>query len=195
MKQIEVTTYVNHSLDEVHNILTKQGFKIVRRTRIEDKYMTLSSDKLNKENILEILSKCVLIRYLCINKKNVLRMIIYKDKVYDGNIVISEEKTSVNIDNIEKAEQIFNCLGFKNIVNVNYDLIVYKKGELEFGLQNVDDLGLMLEYENEADFSNCTNEEVLLEKEKMLSEIRSYNLDVSDDYDVKKAFDIINKNL
>lgn len=194
MKQIEITTYVNHSLDEAHNILTKQGFKIVRRSRIEDKYMTLLSDKLNKENILEILSKCVLIRYLCINQKDVLRMIIYKNKVYDGNIVISEEKTTINIDSIEKAEQIFNCLSFKNIVNVNYDLIVYKKDDLEFALQNVEGLGLMLEYENDADFSNCTNEEVLLEKEKMLSEIRSYNLDVSDDFDLKKAFEIINKN-
>ena len=38
MEQIEVTTRVNQSLKEVDEILTAQGFKIIRKSRIEDKY-------------------------------------------------------------------------------------------------------------------------------------------------------------
>lgn len=195
MKQIEVTTYVNNTLEEIDSILTNQGFKIIRKSRIEDKYMTLSYDKLNKNNILDILSECVLIRYLCVNNNEEFKKITYKKKTYDGNTVISEEKINVNIDNIEKAEQLFNSLNFKNIVNVNYDVIVYEKDNLELAFQDVEGLGILLEYENESDFTDYTNEEILLEKQKMLNEIKKYNLNVSDDYDVKKAFELISKNL
>lgn len=195
MKQIEVTTYVNNTLEEIDSILTNQGFKMIRKSRIEDKYMTLAYDKLNKNNILDILSKCVLIRYVCVNNNEEFKKITYKKKTYEGSTVISEEKVNVSIDNIDKAEQLFNSLDFKNIVNVNYDVIVYGKDNLELAFQNVEGLGLLLEYENEKDFSNYTNEEVLLEKQKMLSEIKGYNLNISDDYDVKKAFELISKNL
>ena len=195
MKQIEVTTYVNNTLEEIDSILTNQGFKMIRKNRIEDKYMTLAYDKLNKNNILDILSKCVLIRYVCVNNNEEFKKITYKKKTYEGSTVISEEKVNVSIDNIDKAEQLFNSLDFKNIVNVNYDVIVYGKDNLELAFQNVEGLGLLLEYENEKDFSNYTNEEVLLEKQKMLSEIKGYNLNISDDYDVKKAFELISKNL
>lgn len=195
MKQIEVTTYVNNTLEEIDKILTNQGFKMIRKSRIEDKYMTLSYDKLNKKNILDILSECVLIRYLCVNKKDEFKKITYKKKTYEGPTVLSEEKINVNIDNIDKAEQLFNSLNFRNIVNVNYDVIVYEKDNLELAFQNVEGLGILLEYENESDFSNYTNEEILLEKQKMLAEIKKYNLNISDDYDVKKAFELINKNL
>lgn len=195
MKQIEVTTYVNNTLEEIDKILTNQGFKIIRKSKIEDKYLTLSYDKLNKKNILDILSECVLIRYLCVNKKDEFKKITYKKKNYEGSTVISEEKINVNIDNIDKAEQLFNSLNFKNIVNVNYDVIVYEKDNLELAFQDVEGLGILLEYEHEADFSDYTNEEILLEKEKMLAEIKKYNLNISDDYDVKKAFELINKKL
>ena len=195
MKQIEVTTYVNNTLNEVDKILTNQGFELIRKSRIEDKYMTAEYNKLNKNNILDILSSCVLIRYLCVNEKETFKKITYKKKVFENNIVISEEKINVNIDNIDKAEQLFTSLNFKNIVNVNYDVIVYSKDNIELAFQEVEDLGLLLEYENPKDFENHTKEEIILEKEKILEEIKKYNLNISNDYDVKKAFEIINKNL
>lgn len=195
MKQIEITTYVNHNIKEVDEILTKQGFELIRKSRIEDKYMTMMYEKLNKENIIEILSKCVLIRYLCVNEKEEFKKITYKKKVYNGDTVISEEKINVNIDDIKKAEQLFTSLEFKNLVDVNYDVIVYKKDNLELAFQDVEGLGLLLEYENEDDFENRTDEEILKEKEKMLEEVRKYDLNISDDYDVKKAFELISKNL
>lgn len=55
MKQIEVTTRVNQTLEEAEKILIEQGFKLIRRSRIEDKYMTQSSSELTKENVLGIL--------------------------------------------------------------------------------------------------------------------------------------------
>ena len=61
--------------------------------------------------------------------------------------------------------------------------------------QNVEGLGLLLEYENEKDFEGYSNEDILNEKYKMLEEIKKYNINISDDIDVKKAFELISNNL
>lgn len=195
MKQIEITTRVNNTLKEVDQKLTKQGFKVIRRSRIEDKYKTILYNELNKKNILEILPKCVLIRYLNVNNEQEFKKITYKNKVYEGNTVISEEKININIDDVNKADKLLEAVGFKTIVNVNYDVIVYSNNDVELCFQDVEGLGLLLEYENENDFEGYTNDEIMKEKYRMLEEIRKYNLDISNDIDVKKAFELINNGL
>ena len=195
MKQIEITTRVNNTLEEVDSILTKQGFKVIRKSKIKDKYMTNYYSELRKDNILEILPKCVLIRYADDVDGKELKKITYKNKVYENDIVISEEKISVDIDDINKANKIFEALGFKTIVNVNYDIIVYSNDNIELCFQKVEGLGLLLEYENENDFDGVSSDKIMNEKEKMLEEIKTYNLDITNDIDVKKAFELIFKNL
>ena len=195
MKQIEITTRVNNTLEEVDSILTKQEFKVIRKSRIEDNYKTSFYNELRKDNILEILPKCVLIRYADDVEGKELKRITYKNKVYENDIVISEEKISVDIDDINKANKIFEALGFKTIVNVNYDIIVYSNENIELCFQDVEGLGLLLEYENGNDFDGVSNEEIMKEKEKMLEEIKTYNLDITNDIDVKKAFELIFNNL
>ncbi len=195
MKQIEITTKVNNTLDEVDKILKKQGFKIIRKSRIEDKYMTQHNDELNKNNIIEILKTCVLLRFLSINNAEVFKKITYKSKEYKNNTVISEEKINVNIDSIEKAEQLFIRLGFNSIVNVNYDVIVYEKNGLELAFQDVEGLGLLLEYESFSDYSGIIDEDILKEKNKMLDEIKKLNINIENNYDVKKAYELLLKSL
>ena len=189
MKQIEITTRVNQNLKEIDEILTKQGFKIIRKSKIKDKY--LSQKELNKENILETLKNSVLIRYLCINDEETYKKITYKKKTYNGDNVISEEKININIDDIDNAEKLFNALDFKKIVDVNYEAIVYSKENLELCFQNVENLGILLEYENLKDFEGANDEEIIKEKHKMLEEIKQYNLNISDEYDIKKAYELI----
>lgn len=195
MKQIEITVKVNNSLERVDNILKEQGFKIIRSSRIEDKYMTNQFAKLMKDNILDILKSCVLIRFLNVNNREIFKRITYKNKVYNGTTIISEEKINIIIDNIEKAEKLFERLGFERIVEVNYDVIVYEKNGMELAFQNVENLGLLLEYESINDYTEFSNEDIIKEKEKMLDEIRKLKIDIENDYDVKKAYELICKEL
>ena len=191
MKQIEITVRVNNQLNEIDSILTRQGFRIIRRSRIEDNYKTLEYNNLSKDNILNVLSKCVLIRYLNVNNEKEFKKITYKNKIYDNNNVISEEKISVNIDDINNADKLFEILGFKTIVNVNYDAIVYSNDKIELCFQDVEGLGLLLEYENEKDFDGYSSDEIIKEKYKMLDEIKKYNLNITNEIDVKKAYELI----
>ena len=195
MKQIEVTLKVNSTLEEIDTNLKKQGFNIIRKSRIEDKYMCSESYVLNKNNILDVLNHSVLLRYLCVDNKETFKKITYKNKIYENNTVISEEKINVNVDNLSNAERLLNAVGFKKLVDVNYDVIVYQKDKLEFCFQNVENLGILLEYENENDFEGKTNEEILSCKKNMVEEIKKYGLLVDDDYDIKKAYELIKQQL
>ena len=168
MKQIEVTTNVHQSLEEVHDILSSQGFEIIRRSRIEDQYMSQEKGKLTKDNIISILMHCLLIRYLCVNGTDTYKSITYKKKEYAGDTVLSEEKIVLNIDDIEKAERLLRALNFEKIVDVRYDVVVYKRGEIELCFQLVEDLGLLVEYENTADFQDASPSAILEEKKRML---------------------------
>ena len=194
MKQIEITTYVNNTLQEVDDILKRQGFKVIRKSKIKDIYKTLKYNELNKNNILNILSESVLIRYLKVNDKDEYKKLTYKNKIYDNDIVISEEKINVTIDDINKMNKLLELIGLKTIVNVNYDVIVYSNDDIEFCFQSVGNLGLLLEYEKKNDYDGYTNEEILSEKFKMLKEIQKYGLNISNDIDVKKAFELIKHN-
>ena len=191
MKQIEITTYVNNTLQEVDDILKRQGFKVIRKSKIKDIYKTLKYNELNKNNILNILSESVLIRYLKVNDKDEYKKLTYKNKIYDNDIVISEEKINVTIDDINKMNKLLELIGLKTIANVNYDVIVYSNDDIGFCFQSVENLGLLLEYENKNDYDGYTNEEILSEKFKMLKEIQKYGLNISNDIDVKKAFELI----
>ncbi len=190
MRQIEITLKVYNSLKEVDKILKKQGFKMIRKSRIEDMYLKKENIKLGKRNILKVLSNCVLIRYIK-NKNKEFKLLTYKKKDYNGKKVISETKYNVNIDNIEKAYNIFINLGFTKIVDVKYDVIVYEKSGLELAFQDVEGLGLLLEVENSNDFAGVSDKDIIKEKRDMVKELSKFGLNLSKDYDIKKAYELI----
>lgn len=193
MKQIETTGEVFQSLDEINDILTKQNFKIIRKSRIEDKYMSQFVNQLNSNNIISILEKSVLLRKLILDGKEINK-ITYKDKKYDNGILLYEEKTSVSIDSIEDAENLFLKLDFKNLVNVNYNCTVYSNDNMELAFQDVENLGMLVEYESKEDFDGKSSEEINKKKLEMLEEIRNLGLIVGNK-DIRKANELILKSL
>ena len=194
MKQIEITVKVNNTLSNIDKILIKQGFKVIRKSRIEDLYLCKNEEVLSIDNIISILGRTVLIRYLN-NAGKEFKKITYKNKDYENDTVISETKINVNIDSIENAEKLFKKLGFKDLVKVNYDVIVYEKEGYELAFQDVEGLGLLLEVENLEDFTNVKNVKIINIKKKMHNDLKKLNLDISEDFDIKKAYELIKNNL
>ena len=195
MKQVEITTNVYQSLNEIDQLLVGQGFKIIRKSRVEDQYMITGTDPKCEEEILPTLSHSLLIRFLHVEGKDPSKRLTYKKKTYEGDTVLTEEKISVGIDDTDKARQLLENLGFHKLVDVKYHVVVYEREGVEHAFQQVEDLGLLLEYESLKDFQDASSEEVLEEKKRMLTELREYQLDISDDYDVKKAYQLIKNRM
>lgn len=193
MKEVEITLKVNDSLDECIKKLENQNFKVIRNSVVDDLYMTQNKNMLNKDNIDNILKTCVLIRYLNANGKE-FKKITYKNKVYNNGNIVSEKKINVDCLDLIKARELFEALGFEKLVRVKYIVTVLSDGNKEFAFQEVENLGLLLEYESTKNLDDCTDEEVLNEKDNMIEEILQTGISVDERLNVKKAYDIILNN-
>lgn len=193
MKQIEITVRLNEKIEEAISKLENNGFKKIRESDIDDIYLSNLDIKMKKENIQEFLKHSVLLRKLKLNGKEI-KKITYKNKELDNNgDVISEQKVNLNCDDLIKAENLFNCLGFYNLIEVKYHVIVYEKNGNEFALQIVENLGILIEYENVNDFEGKSVIEINKAKNEMLEYIKECNINITDEYDVKKVFELIEK--
>lgn len=118
----------------------------------------------------------------------------YKNVDKDENI-ISETKININCEDLSEAEKLFENLGFEILTIVKYKVKVYEKDGIELAFQNVEGLGSMIEYENEEDFENKNIEEIKKSKQKMEEKIESFGILIEKGNDVKKAKELIEKNI
>lgn len=192
MKQIEITVRVKEKLDEVINKLEKQSFKKIRESDIHDIYMTQIKNELKKDNIRYILSNCVLLRSFTVDGEKI-KKITYKNKEYDNKKLISEKKVNVDCNDLESAQKLFECLKFEKLVEVKYHVIVLEKDGVEFAFQDVENLGLLMEYESLIDFENKSIDDIKEEKQKMYDFVKQTGLKITEEKDVQKAYELVNK--
>lgn len=123
-----------------------------------------------------------------------IKKITYKNKELDNNgDVISEQKVNLDCNDLIKAESLFNCLGFYKLIEVKYHVIVYEKNGKEFAFQIVENLGTLIEYENINNFDGKSISEINNAKNEMVKDIKECDIIITDEYDVKKAFELIKK--
>ena len=131
MKQIEITRYLLETEESAFDKLKKQGFKLIRTSMIEDKYLTSKIRELTKDNIQYILKNSVLLRYLNVEGKE-FKKITYKYKNVDKDEnIISETKININCEDLSEAEKLFENLGFELLTIVKYKVKVYEKNGIE----------------------------------------------------------------
>lgn len=194
MKEVEITLKVNDSLEDCVKKLEKQSFKVIRNGVVDDLYMTQNKNKLNKDNIDDILKTCVLIRYLNANGEE-FKKITYKNKVYNNGNIISERKINVDCLDLAKARELFEALEFEELVRVKYKVTVLADGNKELAFQEVENLGLLVEYESRKEMENILDEEILQVKNDMIEEILQTGILVDKGTDVKKAYEIIKNSV
>lgn len=191
MKQIEITVRLDENMQNAIRKLEKQGFKKIRESQIDDVYMTAKLKELNKDNIQTILKKSVLLRSIKLENKEI-KKITYKNKEIDKNgDVISEQKINLDCSDLEKAKDLFEHLEFEELIRVKYKVIVYSKGKVEYAFQDVENLGVLIEYENMDDFEGKSLDEINTVKKNMFEEIKNTGINLTEEKDVKKAYELI----
>ncbi len=195
MKQIEITVRLSEGMQSAIKKLELQGFKKIRKSEIDDIYMTSKLRELNKYNIQDILKKCVLLRKIKI-ESNEIKKITYKNKEFDdkGN-VISEQKINLDCSDLEKAKKLFKYLEFEELIRVKYKVVVYSKGKVEYAFQDVENLGTLIEYENTENFEGKSLDEINKTKNNMFNEIKNTGINITEEKDVKKAYELILKKI
>ena len=185
----EITVQVTCSYEEFHNLLIKQGFKIIKKYTIIDEYLISKDYDLRNKNYLDILKECVIVRYI----ENIVKELLYKYKEYSNNgDIIKQAKVSCKVNDIKEASNFMKTIGYKELIHIQNNSVVYINDKIEFAVQLVNDKYIFIELEDKSEYLNKTYSSI----EEMKEEINLYNLPiVKDKYFAKKAAIILEDEL
>ena len=149
----EITVEVDTDLDSLIKILEGRGFELKEEYDLNDIYLINKNDK--QGDYLEMLSKCVLIRDI-LEDSGETKMLTYKYKEYNEKKEITKQgKVKVKIDDIDKAKQLFENLGFEELIKINDHMLVYATDHEELVVQNVNNgKHIYIEVEDECHYAN-----------------------------------------
>ena len=179
----EITLKIKCELNEFYEIMKKKGFKVIDKFRLDDTYFIPKDLKLNKTNIRYILSKAVLVRDITDKMTNERpKLITFKIKEFDKNgKILNQESINCNISDIEEAKKLLKAIGYKEIMNIIEDDVVYEKEGFEIAVKDIKNGDNLIEIET-------TDNEELDSIEKLIKKVNELEIPIyTDNYFVKKA--------
>ena len=185
----EITVKIKCDINEFYDTIKKRGFKNIDHFNLDDTFFIQNDLNLENMTTREILSKAVLVRQVTYDYK-VVKLITFKKKKFDekGNI-LDQQNIECNILEIDEAKRLLNAMGYKEIMHIVENDLVFKKDNVQFAVKDIVGGDKLLEMEmgfNES-FSTLSQIE---EKMKEL-DIPVY----TDKFFVKKAEIELNKVL
>lgn len=176
----EITIKIKSKPNELYKILEEKGYKITKKFTMDDTYLIPKETKLEKNNAREILSKAVIVRDIkdqTSNKRT--KLITFKIKNYDksGNI-LSQESTNCNILEIDEAKELLKSIGYKEIMNIKENDIVYEKNGFELAIKDIENGDNLIEIEEKDELDTT---------EKLIQKVNKIGIPIyTDNYFVKK---------
>ena len=194
-KQTEITINIKKGISSVKNKLESLGFVEIEKYTGIDNYFTTISGEISSTDYKTLLDSSIIIRsFSSKSKKDKTNLMVYKNKSLDKNgVVLSEEKISTTVENLDNTLKILKLAGLNNWLSLNQQNSFYKLGEIEITVGTVKGLdGTFLEIEEYPSISMLSPEEKI---EKMVEIIKKLGFDSRNDYSVKKAYMLFKKNL
>lgn len=179
----EITVKIRIELDKFYELLENKGYSISYKFSMNDTYFIPRNLEIDTMTSRKILSKAILVRDIINETKNKRdKKITFKKKQIDkeGNI-LNQEAINCDIFEVEDAKKLLNEIGYKEIMNIKEDDIVYEKDGFQLAIKDIKNGDNLIEIETEENGELNTIEKI---KQKILKEeIPIY----TDNYFVKKA--------
>jgi len=180
----EITVKVKCELNELYKLLEEKGFKITDKFSLNDAYLVPETLKIEEMSTREILAHAVIIRNIIDKIEDKIKnKITFKKKEFDneGNI-LSQTAINCEIKDVEEAKKLFIAIGYKEIMNIKEDDVVYGKDGFELAIKDIQNGEKLIEIETIEDNVELDTIEKLKEK------VSSINIPIyTDNYFVKKA--------
>ena len=188
MKKTEITVQVFNSLEEIDKILNSYGYKQTETYQLNDWYFTKLQDVSNVK-YLDLMNSSFLVRQVLGTNEEV--KIVYKKKEVDGlGNVISEEKIQSYVNSLQKTIDIFKACGLNNYCVVKNTTYSYKKDEIAFDVQVIENLGIFIECEEFEKIKDLTEKQKI---EYLTNFVKSLNLNIGTDYSCKKVLMLLKR--
>ena len=179
----EITVKIKGNLKEFYKIIESKNFKIVDKFSMNDSYFIPEKLKLSEMSTRKILSNAILIRDIRDKiSGEIVKKITFKIKQFDedGNIV-NQSAINCNVYEVEEAKKLFEAIGYKQIMNIYEEDIVYEKDGFQLAIKDIKNGEKLIEVETE-------KSEELNTIDKLIKKINEINIPIyTDNYFVKKA--------
>ena len=184
----EITVQVTCNYEELHSLLIKQGFKIIEKYKVIDEYLISKDYDLKNKNSLAILKECVIVRYI----ENTLKELLYKYKEYSNNgDILKQAKVSCKVNDIKEASNFMKTIGYKELIHIQNNSVVYANDKIEFAVQLVNDKYIFIELEERSEHVKTVFSNI----EDMKKVIDSLNIPmVKNNYFAKKAVIVLEES-
>ena len=193
----EITVKVNCSLDEMYKILESKGFSVVDKFSLEDIYYIPKEINIKNQPIRKILSKYILIRNITqfipdkfIESYNIFKITHKRKDIAPDGSIINQYKKDCQIQDIIEAKDLLDELGFKEIMTIKENSVVYGKDDVKLAIKDIEDGEKLIEVETAEDNPKLDT----IEKLKVIINELQIPIDTND-YFVKKAENKLNRIL
>lgn len=182
----EITAELTCSINEIKDILENKEFKIVDKYSMDDIYYVPENINICKLPKIKIINSCILLRNIkqyqkdeFVNSYNIIKMTYkHKDIAPNGDI-ISQDKTECNITDIESGKSFLKAIGYKELMNIKENTVVYENNKLKIAVKQIDNGDNLLEIETNKHYNSV---------DKLKQEIKKLNIPIDEsNFFVKKA--------
>lgn len=183
----EITIKITCSNEQLIKHLTDKGFCEGRKFTLDDYYLIPKDLKLDDLTTRDILSKAVIIRYI-VDDGKIIQKITFKKKYINGNgEILSQKAINCDVLDYKAGINLFNELGYYQIMNIKESDIIYYKDKLELAIKFIENSNTLIEIETDDNFKT------IVELKQLVTELE---IPIEKgNYFVKKAEDELNKIL
>lgn len=182
-KSNEITVKIKGNLKEFYKIIESKNFKIVDKFSMNDSYFIPEKLKLSEMSTREILSNAILVRDIRDKiSGEIVKKITFKIKQFDANgNIVNQSAINCNVYEVEEAKKLFEAIGYKQIMSIYEEDIVYEKDGFQLAIKDIKNGEKLIEVETE-------ESEELNTIDKLIKKINEINIPIyTDNYFVKKA--------
>ena len=195
----EITVKLFEDKDTILAKLRDRKVEFVENYTVVDHYFTkmsrqeLYNSSTGAKSYNNIIRNSIILREIDNGDGDRKARIVHKNKVLDANgNVISEDKLGTSIGNLTTVSKILERAGLNCWCELVNHSTVYRVGEFDLAIQDIDGLGRFLEIEEPDSMKGWSNEEKF---EYMKKFVQSLNLDIGENFSCKKPYMQLLKNL
>lgn len=175
----EITVKIISSKEKLVSLLKKQDFSITRTFFLDDYYFIPEALNTNNMSPREILAKAIIIRNIFENDQYIKKITFKIKEIDEAGNILNQKAINCNVTDITEAKQFIQAIGYKEIMNIRENNVVYSKDDLELAIKEIENGDLLLETETNSQYDTI---------EKLKSALDNLQIEIEpNQYFVKKA--------
>ncbi len=135
----EITVKLKCNIEEICSLLETKGFSVVERFNLDDTYFIPKDLKVENMNYRDILSNAVLLRDITetVPKLKVIKLTFKKKEIDNKGHILKQSKVDCEIVNVKQGRAFLEAIGYKELMNIKENDVVYGKGELQIAVKDI----------------------------------------------------------